>query len=648
MRPIAQWVEEEIIIPNGPFAGEPYRHHRHPISKLWFDAIDSGNWSRFAATGPTQNGKTLMCYVLPVMYHLFEIGETVVIGLPSLEIANDKWQADFRPVIEASRYRDLLPIKGEGSKGGQVKRSIEFRNGATLRFMTAGGDDKKRSAFTTRVVAITETDGMDVAGESSREADKIEQIEARTRAFGRTGKRIYLECTVSTPEGRIWREYEGGTASKIVRKCPHCGEYVLPEREQLVGWENAKSEEEAASLAVIVCPSCAEPWDEDQRIAAAKTAVLVHQGQQIDKQGVITGDAPETQTLGFRWNPIDNPFVTAADLGAEEWKSKREKDRENAEKKMTQFVWVRPYESPDVELTPLDPETLAKRGSGMKRGIVPVGCLGIAIGIDTGKRELNWDAKAIGADGESLCVIEYGEQVVESDRLGIRKALIEALLKLKAYFDRGWAVEGGGTMGPRQVWIDSGWHEHTDAIYAFCAVANKDLPTGAELYRPSKGYGEGQKIGRYVSPKQRSRDILFVGDEFHISTVKRNGKKLPGVRLVHMNSDHWKSKLHQGLMLPDKQPGAICLYDVGDPNEHAEYISQLMAEKQVEKFCPLRGRVITWERMHRNNHKLDAGYASTCAAHFILSLLATPVVTKPAARPTAADLLAAAENKRRR
>ena len=67
VRPISQWVEEELILPSGPYKGERYRHRRHPASRLWFDALDSGRWNRHAASGPTQNGKTLMCYVAPVL-----------------------------------------------------------------------------------------------------------------------------------------------------------------------------------------------------------------------------------------------------------------------------------------------------------------------------------------------------------------------------------------------------------------------------------------------------------------------------------------------------------------------------------------------------------------------------------------------------
>lgn len=86
--------------------------------------------------------------------------ETVILGVPDMEMASDKWQLDILPVIERSRFRDLLPKRGAGSRGGRVE-TIHFRHGATLKFMSGGGSDKSRAGFTSRVVVITETDGMD-------------------------------------------------------------------------------------------------------------------------------------------------------------------------------------------------------------------------------------------------------------------------------------------------------------------------------------------------------------------------------------------------------------------------------------------------------------------------------------------------------
>ena len=97
------------MIPTGKYRGERYRHWRHPVSRLWFAELDSGHWWRTATVAPTQNGKTFMCYAIPVAYHLFELAETVIIGLPDMRMANDKWERDLLPIISASRYRELAP-----------------------------------------------------------------------------------------------------------------------------------------------------------------------------------------------------------------------------------------------------------------------------------------------------------------------------------------------------------------------------------------------------------------------------------------------------------------------------------------------------------------------------------------------------------
>jgi hypothetical protein len=76
------FAEEEIVIPDGPFAGRRFRCSRQPYTASWFAEVDSGNWSRYVATGPTQSGKTLACFVIPLLYHLFELQETVICGLP--------------------------------------------------------------------------------------------------------------------------------------------------------------------------------------------------------------------------------------------------------------------------------------------------------------------------------------------------------------------------------------------------------------------------------------------------------------------------------------------------------------------------------------------------------------------------------------
>lgn len=611
VRPIEQWMEEEVILPSGPYRGERYRHRRHPASRLWFRELDSGRWNRFAASGPTQNGKTVMCYVGPILWHLFELQETTIIGLPTMQMAQDKWTEDLMPAIEASRYAGLLPRTGEGSRGGQVKRAIRFGNGVTLRFMTGGGTDKQRAGYTSRVLGVTETDGMDEAGETSREADKIEQLEGRTRAYG-GNKRVYLECTVSIEQGRIWQEITQGSDSRIARPCPHCAVYVIPERENLVGWQDAESELEAAEKAAFACPSCGETWTDDQRREAAGSAVLIHRGQKVLPGGEIVGEPPKTNTLGFRWSAIDNPFTTAADLGAEEWRSKRSHDAENAEKKMRQFVWCLPYIPAEVELVELDSDQLSKRTDAWRKGIVPPDTLAVVVGIDTGKYRLHWHAVALRGNG-SDAVIEYGEQPTEAKSVGLEQGLRRALLALRRYFADGWADETGKRWSPSQVWIDSGYHEHRGPIYSACHAINEGCTPGQETWRPIKGFGEGQRgMQRYYAPQTLKSGVRYIGTEYDMRHQKQDQ-----LLLVQINSDYWKSQLHQRLAMPTDQPGVLTLYDAPSPDEHLQYAQQITAEVQREEFVAGRGEIIVWRRERRENHYLDAGYISLAAGDFV-------------------------------
>jgi hypothetical protein len=213
-------------------------------------------------------------------------------------------------------------------------------------------------------------------------------------------------------------------------------------------------------------------------------------------------------------------------------------------------------------------------------------------------------------------------------------------VELSKYFESGWTSPGGKRFQASQVWIDSGWHEHTDPVYMFCETANASLglSRGREIYRPSKGYGEGQRnTTRYIAPTTKRKGVIYLGDEFHIGTVQRNGRTIPGVMLVHMNADHWKSELHQRLMMPEDEHLSVTLYEAASFAEHAEFTRHLTAEKQVEKFIEGRGEVIVWDRIERNNHWLDSTYASICAGEAILSIAAA-TNRQTQARPTLQQL----------
>jgi hypothetical protein len=182
LRTMQQFAEDELVLPTGPFEGRRFNCLRQPFTRLLLQEHDRRDlvtgyhyWRRRNVTGPQQCGKSLLGFVIPILYHLFEVQETVVCGVPSLDTVSDKWYEDLLPVIERTRYKDLLPLRGGGSRGGRVS-SVRLRNGATLRFMTGGGSDKARASFTSRVLVVTETDDFAKTAETSLEANKLKQL----------------------------------------------------------------------------------------------------------------------------------------------------------------------------------------------------------------------------------------------------------------------------------------------------------------------------------------------------------------------------------------------------------------------------------------------------------------------------------------
>jgi phage terminase large subunit GpA-like protein len=606
VRSMRQFAEAEVVIPDGPFAGRRFRCDRQPYTGLWFDQVDSGRWSRCVATGPTQSGKTLACFVIPILYHLFELGETVICGLPDMDMAADKWRVDLLPVIERSDYRDLLPGRGAGSRGARLVEAIRFGNGATLKFMSGGGGDKSRAGFTARVLVVTETDGMDAAGRASRESDKVTQLEARTRAYG-DRRRVYLECTVSTEQGRTWREYQQGSRSRVALPCPGCHGWVTPEREHLTGWQGATTRAEAKAGGAFTCPACGVVWDDQQRVAANLAARVLHDGQCVDEQGGTAGEPPATDTLGFRWSAVNNLFLSPGELAADEWRASRAADEDAAEREMRQFVWalpVAPGKSGQVDLQPH--QLTARMVQGLAKGVVPSTATRLTVGVDLGKYLCHWVAVAW-SPGACGHVVDYGRLDVASPDLGVERALLTALRQLKEELvEPGWPQQQGGAHRvPDCVFVDAGYQ--TDVVYAFCREASAG---GAQRFYPAVGRGADQQRRQWQGKvAQTGSQVRMVGEGYHASWLP-----VQKLHLVEVDADHWKTWVHQRLVTPVGSPGAMTLFQAL-PQDHLALAKHLTAEAKVEEFVPGKGVVVRWERLRRQNHYFDALYNACCAGH---------------------------------
>lgn len=630
-RTYLEFAEQELVLATGPMRGQRFRSDYMPWTRQVLQEFDRGYYRRFFASGPVQSGKTLLFFILPILYHLFECGEAVIVGVPKVDMAQGIWDERILPAILASRYATLLPRRGAGSKGGKFL-AIRFANGAVLRFMGAGGGDAQRSSHTARVIVLTEIDKMDEAGDHSREADPVTQIEARSRSFGDLA-RIFGECTMSTSYGRIHQEVaEFGTDSRIYVPCPKCAQYVTCERKDFSGWQDAKDLVEARARGHFSCPSCAVEWSEVDRSEALKRPLIVARGQTVTASGDVDGPAPATNTWGFRWNAMQNALVSMGDIAESEFRAERSGRPEEA-KALMQFTWAEPYEEKMTDLSGLTRDIIFGKITGHPRGIIPDGISKLTLAIDPGLYRCWWILIGWRTDASGH-VIDYGAIEVPQGRQADPLAILAALRTFRDdTVKRGWGLAQPPAQGegrptdpvpsrqPDLILVDSGYQK--DIIYQFVKES------GQPRYLASKGLGTGRDQQGWRAPAE-SNEKKQVGNEWLIALQPG------GIRLAELHSDHWKAVVHEGLGTAPGGPGSIALFSA-QVRDHLSFARQITAERREEEFVPGKGSRIFWNRLWKDNHYLDVTSYARAAADMLGIRLVRPTPAAPRPRHPAND-----------
>ena len=608
IRTMRQWAEDEIVIPNGPYEGDSFSVHNQPVLGLLLDEIDSGRWVEKYATGPSQSAKTMTCFVIPIAYHLAELGEDVVCGVPDMNMAADKWEDDLLPVFQVSpTLRKLLPLRGSGSDGGKVTDAIVLTNGAKLKFMSRGSKDQGKAGFTARVVCVTEAAGFSVSVETSVESGPLDQLEARQRAWDYPQRSTHVEGTLTIPEQLPWIARADSSKSRIVSPCPHCGAWILPERRHLVGWLAAENPEQAAELGHWICPSCEDPISDEERRESMADCKIIHGEQVIDRKGNITGDLPPTKRLFFHWQSWHNLFVSTGSIAREEWIAAQMPDdspeKEKAEKKLTQFVHGTCYSQTNIDFIDLDyKEVAGRKAAGSPRGYIPADTEWVTVGVDVGKYQLFWFAIAFRPNGRMRC-FDFGSVDVMSDRMAIELAVGKALQQLKDQFDAGWAVQGGAPDGkpraPDAVWIDSNYQ--TDAVFAWVRSLGQHSPRSR--YMPIVGRGSGQLQRQYENPGKASGRVIQIGEQWHMSKVPKHR-----AYEIFVNVDFYKEQVHFSLSLDKELPGAMDFF-LASGRDLEVVARHLTNEKKIQEFQPGKGLITKWMRTGQQHWLDGAAYA---------------------------------------
>lgn len=640
-RSTLEFAEQEIVIPTGEYSGQRWKADRQPWTRLLFREVDSGQWSTVVTTGPSQSGKTQSCFAIPTLHTLAELAENFVLGVPDEDMADKKWRTDLLPIMQASpSLRPLIPQDGPGSRGGKVRDTIQFGNGVVAAIMTRGSSDASKAGFTARCVHVTEAAEWSQGTETSEEADPLRQLRARQRSYRRERRRMLIEGTVKIPQWLPWKlrgDDDGplvSTRSRLVTPCPHCGEWISPEREHFVGWKGADSEEQACSEATFICPACTTVLTDDDRKQSNRDVKLLHFGQEIDREGNITGELPPTSTLWFRYSQWNNLLLTSADLAEDEWKADQvpegTQDRDDAERELCQFQWCVPFVSLLDEREELKAATIRKRQQPWGRGKLPGDTEKVTLAIDIGDWTAWWLAIAWRKGGQRH-ICDYGAFDVKrspSDELGYR--IIQSLQEFAdSVIEKGFAFENSDThrLVPAEVWVDGRYQ--TDFVAEFVRGRGS---VSDNRYKLAMGVGKSASVGisggSYTHPAKRTTDIKRIGREWHAK------KDFDRRILKYMfNADYWKLSAHEGLRADFETIGAITLFN-GEPHEH-DKVSHHFANEQLHRsWEPNKGYVDKWVRTGEQG-QLDCLAMASAAGDSCQSKRVVDMHSRPSARDLA-------------
>ena len=570
-------------------------------------------------SGPSQSGKTLSTFVIPTLRDVIALRLNTVIGFPEADMASDKWDTDFRPTFDESpRLRRLLPKTGPGSRGGRIRDRITLENGVDLKIMTSGGQDTGKAGFTSPRVRVTEAAAWSNSGETSMEANPLRQLKARMKAFKRNDPRrcLFVEGTLTVEEELPWSargsdddERLISSRSRLLSPCPHCGEWIAPGRESLVGWQDAESEDQAANESVWLCPMCSGAITNEQRYESVAHCKLVHYGQSIDKHGDIVGPTPPTSTLWFHWIAWDNLLRDIADFAVAEWEAAQieegTEEFENAEKELCQFDFSIPYKSKLADNEPLKATVIRKKTDEWPRNILPPDTRFLTVGVDVGDWTGWWFAIAWRVCGLLHCPGYGAFDVKRNPSDDVETRLIAAMHDFAdSYCESGVALEGSdGLVIPDQVWCDIGYLP--DTMAEFIRARGKFFEN---RYRGCRGRGGSVKRGeQYTHPKRISQSKPRIGTQWYMEPNHK--RRIPEITF---NADYWKLFVHYRLRAEKGKKGSLSFFRADTKNEHAKVSNHLANEQFVKRWEPGKGLIEEWVKTG-DNHWLDAA-AMACAA----------------------------------
>ena len=560
---VSEWADRyRVLVSRTSKEPGPWRTERTPYLRQIMDSFCDPDVEEIVLCAAAQVGKTEAIFNM-LGYAIHQDPGPALVVYPTQDIAEGVSRNRIQPMIDASPA-----LRERKSPSAFEFQLLEMKFDTMTLYLGWSNSPAVLSSRPIRYLFLDEVDKYPPF--SGKEADPIALAKKRTTTYQSFRKVVYVS-TPTLEEGNIWRQLM--SCNVIYRyqvPCPFCGHYQFLEFEQVRWPKNCRDPEEVRELAWYECESCGNA------ISEAQKATMLIRG----KWTIFNEKSQKRRKIGFHLSALYSPFVAWGELAAEFLEAKDDPAL------LMDFINSRLAEPwKEIVERRKEDDVLSLKGS-LDPGVVPKDAVALTAGVDTQHDGFYYVVHAWMNDLRTWLI-----------RYGFAHNWDELALVIWASLYR---LEDSDLAIPiARVFIDSGG-DRTGEVYDWVRR------NGQGICYPIKGMSFKSGV-----PFKESVIDKFPG----------SNKPIPGgLRLVHIDTNHYKDRINQML----KDPNKWQLHKMTG----IDYAIQMVAE---EKRRVRRGTryVEEWVRLHKQNHYLDATvYAFAAADHLQVQYL----------RPISADL----------
>jgi phage terminase large subunit GpA-like protein len=560
-------------------------------------AAASGRWKRVVLVFGAQTGKSEAMLDVAGQRLDQRPGPILYVG-PTRQFVTEQFEPRVMALLD-----EAPTLTNKLARGKRMTKTRKMIAGVPLRLAHAGSSTALKSDPAALAI-VDEYDEM--LGNVHQQGGPLGLVERRGDTYA-----DFCCCVTSTPkrgraavekdasglqfwavsdaidiESPIWQLWQQGTRHHWCWPCPHCEQYFVP-RFALLRFPLKVAPLVAARETFLECPSCGGVITDEHKTEMNARGRYVAPGQTIDKSGQVTGDHEEVKAISFWVSGLASPFVTFGERVAVLVEAQQSGDDAMVQQAVN--AGFGELYSPGGGEVPEWMEIAEKsRAATYVRGEVPKDVLYLTLSCDVQRHSIPWAIRGWGARASSW-LINYGYLRGDTTEEEVWQALGDLV------------TTPIGGLPIKLAFIDSGFRPgKTDTlplnrVYEFCRRFIRRV-------RPTKGSSAPMRTPLLISK---------------IEVRRKDGRAAQfGLDLVRLDTDHWKSWVHERLRWPVDHIGGWHVFKGVDE----DYCHQIVSEARLK--LPT-GRV-EWVQRHRDNHFFDCE-AMQAAAGYLLNVQRIPL-----------------------